>query len=78
MSLSYWAPPPPTPSEPCEVGDWYKNKKNLLFQHAEVILLPQERQQPWVAHSARFYTISRGRIEHQQLGTMWFVEHFDF
>ena len=62
---------PRTPSsEQCGAGDRCKSKRNLLFQHAGVILHPKERWRPRVVCLVSFYKVSRGRIEHQYLGTI--------
>ena len=53
-----------------ELGIDAKSKRNLLFQCTGVVPDPKERQQPQVVHSVSFYMVSRGRIEHQQLGTI--------
>jgi hypothetical protein len=47
-----------------------KSKRNLLFQCTGVVPDPKERQRPPAAHSWSFYMVSRGGIEHQQLGTI--------
>ena len=65
-------------SEPHRAGNQCKSKRNLLFQHVEVVPDLKERWWPQVARSASFYTVFRGRIEKQPLGTMWLAEQCDF
>jgi hypothetical protein len=58
-------------SEPCEARINAKSKRNLLFQCTGVVRpRPEGEAVTPSACSASFYMVSRGRIEHQQLGTI--------
>jgi hypothetical protein len=56
-----------------ELESMQKSKRNSLFQCNGVAPDPKKRWWPLVTQLASFYMVSRGRIEHQQLGTIWLV-----
>jgi hypothetical protein len=71
-ALAYWGP-----------SEWTTWSQDQCKKQEEIIVLvhwgrprPEGEAAPPSICSASFYMVSRGRIEHQQLGTIWLEEQY--